>query len=383
MKPASAAFSPGTTSLTSARRHFVFVMEQTLGHVAHTRNLERTLAERADVEAAVIKLDFERAAPLLRPVPGLNSWSARASWSARTALRRKLIAGPPDAVFIHTQVASLLAGGLMRAVPTVVSLDATPLNFDSQAEAYGHRRQTEVVERLKRNLNRRVLGRARALVAWCQWAKDSLVHDYGVSPTLVTVIHPGVDLSLFRPLPRRHSGPLRLLFVGGDFVRKGGLELLEAAKGLHGDVVLDVVTESVVPGASGRPGCRIHSGLTPQSPELVDLYRNGDVFILPSRGDCFPQAIAEAMACGLPIIASAVGAIPDLVRDRVTGYLVAPKSPAALREAVLALAASPERRRAMGEQALARARRDHDARRNCNRIFDLMSSLDDSGSRVT
>lgn len=354
------------------RHRFAVVIEQTLGHVAHGRNLERALGERTDIEATLIKLDFDRAAAPLRGVPGLGSWSVRASLAARRALRSRLAAGPLDAVLIHTQVASLLAGGLMRTVPTVISLDATPVNFDSQAEAYGHRRQSALVERAKRGVNRLALRRAQALVTWCRWAKESLAEDYGIAPELVSVVHPGVDMSVFRPGLVRRAGPLRVLFVGGDFVRKGGQELLDATSGLRDAAELDVVTGSPVPQAAARPDCRVHVGLAPQSPELVALYREADVFVLPSRGDCFPQAVAEAMACGLPVVATTVGAIPDMVEDGVNGYLVPPRAPAALRRAILALAGSPELRREMGERGLDRARREHDARRNCNLLFDLM-----------
>lgn len=362
------------------RRRLALVIEQTLGHVAHTRNLERTLTERADIEATVIKLEFERSAAALRGLPGLGAWSLRASLAARGALRRRLAEGPLDAVLIHTQVASLLAGSLMDVVPTVISLDATPVNFDSQGEAYGHGRQVAAVERVKRDFNRRALARARALVAWCGWAKESLVLDYAIPPHRVTVVHPGVDLSLFRPGMRRRSGPLRVLFVGGDFARKGGPDLLEATRGLGDEVALDLVTGAPVPEAA-RPGCRVHLGLAPQSPELVALYREADVFVLPSRGDCFPQAVAEAMACGLPVVASPVGAIPDMVADGVNGCLVPPASPAALRAAILALAANRDLRQAMGEHGLALARRDHDARRNGNRVLDLLCAVARRGSR--
>lgn len=359
---------------------FAFVVEQTLGHAAHSRNLERFLAERADVETTVIPIGFEDSAPALRPFPGLSSWSLRASWAARSALRHHLAEGTTDCVFIHTQVAALLAGGVMRRVPTIVSLDATPANFDSQGKAYGHRRQKPVVEAVKRDVNRRALLRARHLVTWCEWARDSLVHDYAIPADRVTVIHPGVDLDLFRPRLQRRPGPPRLLFVGGDFPRKGGLDLLEALEGIAGPLEVQLVTGKTE--EPRDPRARVHRGLQPQSEALVELYRQADLFVLPSRGDCFPQAVAEAMACGLPVVATDTGAILEMVREGHNGHLVAPRSPTELRVAIAHLLGDTELRRRMGDASLAMARRRHDARRNCHAILDLMQEVSTSVERA-
>lgn len=352
-------------------RRFVFVMEQTLGHVAHTRNLERALAARPDVEATLIKLAYGGAG--LSRLPLLRNWSLRASWGARRALRRRLAAGPADAVFIHTQVSSLMAVGVMRRVPTVVSLDATPENFDAQGAAYGHARRSELVEQLKQWVNRRSLRAAQAIVTWNRWARSSLVVHYGVPVTKVTVIPPGVETELFRPAERPPGGRVRVLFVGGDLVRKGGTDLLEAMRGLGELAELDLVTGSEPPAPPAGLVCRVHRGLGPQSPRLVDLYRSADVFCLPSRGDCFPQAIAEAMACGLPVVATEVGAVGEAVLHGVNGLVVPPGSPRDLRLALEALIRDPDLRRSMGEQGLEIARRDHDARRNAEAILDLMT----------
>ena len=278
-------------------------------------------------------------------------------------------------MFIHTQVAALLAGDLMRAVPTVVSLDATPVNFDAEGAAYGHRRGAAPLEAVKRGLNRLALSGAAALVTWCRWAADSLVADYGVPAERIRVIPPGVDVGLFRPgEPRPPDGAARVLFVGGHFERKGGLELLEAMRRLGPAAELDVVTGSEVPPAPAGVTCRVHRGLSPQSPELVALYRQADVFALPSRGDCLPQAVAEALACGLPVVASAVGAIPEMVGEGVTGRLVPPRDARALAAALESLM-DPARRAELGAASLAAARRDHDAGRNNRAIFELMGRL--------
>jgi glycosyltransferase involved in cell wall biosynthesis len=354
---------------------FGFVLEQTLGHVAHGLNIERALAHEPGIEPAVIRVDFSDPAGLQR-LPGLRTWSWRASVTARNALRERLRDGPLDAIFIHTQVAALLAAEIMRLVPTVVSLDATPALFDRVGDAYGHRRNTDVVEMVKRRLNERAFANATRLVTWCQWAAYSLVTDYGVPLDKIDVIAPGVDLNLFRPsLLGKKSGRVRILFVGGQFERKGGHDLLEAARSLGDEVELDIVTGAETPVIPAGVRARVHHGLKPQSDKLVALYRAAHIFALPSRGDCMPQAVIEAIACGLPVVATRVGAIPEMVTDGVNGYLVPAREPRALAEAIGALVRNPGRRHAMGHRSRLLAQQAYDANQNNRRIFELMKRV--------
>lgn len=361
---------------------FVFVLEQTLGHVAHARNIRRALDQHRDsVRSTVIPIDYNRSPGLAARIPGLRTWTFDASRQARSALVRRLRSGPVDAIFIHTQVAALLAGSVMQRIPTVVSLDATPLNFDSQGASYGHARNRPAVEAVKLRLNQAVFRRAAAIVTWCRWAADSLVVDYGVPERKIAVVHPGVDVNLFRPQDRSgNRSVVRILFVGGDFERKGGLDLLQAMRQLGPLAELDVVTGSQIEPPPGVV-CRVHRGLTPQSPEIVNLYRDADVFALPSRGDCFPQAVAEGLASGLAIVASRTGAIPEMVRDGVNGCLVDPGDQRALSHAIESLVRSSSMRHEMGLASRRLAEQEHDADTNNRRILALMAAAAAARSR--
>lgn len=348
---------------------YAFVLEDSLGHGTHALNLRRSF-EGVD---GITVIDIKNRPPDgLAALPGLRNWSLRASREARRSLRRRLAAGPLDGIFIHTQVASLLSVHHMRQVPTVISMDATPANLDDQGEAYGHRRGPAAAERIKWLVNRRALLAARRLVTWSAWAKRSLIADYGISEERVEVIHPGVDLRLFRPAARKPARRPRLLFVGADFERKGGPELLRALDLLPAAVEVDVVTRMPV---APRPGLRVHLDVAPRSPELVRLYQRADIFVLPTRGECFAQVIPEAMACGLPVVATPVAAIPEMVEPEHNGLLVPPRSPEALAAALARLAADPLLRSRFGAASLALARSQHDAGFNAGRLLSLMDGL--------
>jgi glycosyltransferase involved in cell wall biosynthesis len=365
----------------AGKRRMVFVLEQGLGHVTHGQNIERVLSETAGIAPSVIRVEH-RPPGLTSRLPLVSNRSFEVGRDARLALRKRLAEGPADALFFHTQVAALLSVRVMRAVPTVISMDCTPMNYDDFG--YGHTRQAAALEWAKWRTSRRVFDAAGAIVTFSSWTADSVVGDYRVPEYKVRVIRPGVDLARFRPATdRRPSARPRVLFVGGDFSRKGGEDLLEAINVLGGEVELDVVTGRRPSSLPTSSPTRVHLGLNHASDELFNLFRQADIFVLPARGECYGHVICEAMASGLPVVATNVGAIPEIVEDGVSGLLVPPSSPSALADALRALARRPDQRRSMGERGLQLARRDHDARRNIESVLELMTGLSRSAPRST
>jgi glycosyltransferase involved in cell wall biosynthesis len=242
------------------------------------------------------------------------------------------------------------------------------------ASAYGHALQLRPVEWAKLAVNRSMLAKATAIVAWSRWAAESVTNQYGVPSERVHTIYPGVDLELFRAPDQtreRPAGPVRILFVGGDFVRKGGCELLTAVAELGG-VELDVVTSTTDIAIPPDLPVRIHHDVSANSRQMADLYERADVFALPSLGDCTPLALAEAMASGLPVVATTVGSISGMIHDGHNGVLVPPGDSVALANALRSLVENPARRRRFGLASRTLAVALHDTRSNCREIFNLM-----------
>ena len=354
-------------------------MEQTLGHVTHYQNLQAAASRQTGVLPTWISVPFETSA-LERWVPGYrDNWSVRASVRARRRLARELAARSHQAIFFHTQVTALFSTALMRRVPSIVSLDATPINYDSIGPAYGHRAATGTwLDRRKTAMNRDAFHAARALVTWSEWAKSSLVRDYAVAPEDVTVIPPGASRGYFTVGESRSAGPrndvVRLLFVGGDFIRKGGPLLLASAAAARTQRAfeLHVVTRQPV---DATPGVIVHRDLRPNSAELLRLFHEADAFILPSDGDCLPLVVMEASAAGLPIVATSVGAIPEAASPGRSALLIKPGDGRALRAAIEAIVDDEALRLRLGRAAYALARARFDAERNGQRLFDLIASV--------
>jgi glycosyltransferase involved in cell wall biosynthesis len=354
------------------------VLEQTLGHVTHSQNLERLLPQIDGFDPTFVRVAFP-VEGWAGKVPGYGNWTVRAGLRARRgiAAARRRSEERPDAMFVHTQVPAVLCGHAMRSVPTVVSLDATPRQYDLLGEHYAHTVGPPPLERLKAGLHRRCFDRAAHMVTWAEWTRRSLADDYGVDPARVTVIPPGVDTQ--RWLPERAvagtsgtaggDGVVRILFVGGDLRRKGGDQLLRvfaAMRAEHGDrVELHLVTTTKV----DQPvGVTVHAAMTPNSPALIELYHRCDIFCLPTLGDCLPMVLPEAAAAGLALVSTDVGAIGEIVRDEQTGLLVGVGDEHALASALHRLIGDDALRRRLARAATELVVAEHDAGTNARRL---------------
>jgi glycosyltransferase involved in cell wall biosynthesis len=281
---------------------------------------------------------------------------------------------PLDALFFHTQVTALFAQGLMARIPSVVSMDATPLGFDSIGLPYDHVPSVyPPVEAIKNALTRRTFNAATRLITWHEWGKESLIRDYAVDGKKILVVPPGIDLERWN-FPRASapsSTPVRLLFVGGDFRRKGGYILLDAFKrSLADSCTLDIVTRETV-STDGLRNVRVHHGMAANAPELLALYSQADIFVFPTFADTLPLVIMEALASSLPVITTNVGALREEVQDGYNGLVVPPRDVSALADATLRLVRNPLLRAEMSAAARLTADRKFNGAVNYRRLLDI------------
>jgi len=337
-----------------------YVMEQTLGSITHYLNLRR--AESA-VEGPLphwLPIEFQH---------GRLPWTVTGSLLARRALAGVL--NDVDGIFMHTTTIAPLSVDYFGKKPAVLSTDGTPLNKRDMRVAYGLRREGRLAERAKQLAYSRLFGRAAAIVAWSDWAKRSFVEDYGCKEEDVAVIPPGVDLAQFTVGERDNELP-RILFVGGDFVRKGGDLLLDVfRRRFLGRAELRLVTKAEM---AEEPGVRVFRDVQANSEQLLDLFRTSDIFVLPTRADCYSLVCMEALASGLPVVTTRVGGIPDIVQEGRNGHLIGVDDAEALGGALQGLLADPAHRRQMGVESRLVAVARFDARENARRLFEFVRS---------
>ena len=351
-----------------------FVLEQALGHITHAKNLQANVPKDPEVRAHWALVDFATEG-IASQIPIYNSnWTVRAGMRARQQLAQLARQNKLHAAFFHTQVPAILARSWLERIPSIVSLDASPLQYDQFGQAYQHDKGAAWLESLKWRLNRDCYKTARRLVAWSDWTKQGLVKDYEVPPEKVVVIPPGVNVADWRSpsLPKASSGPVKILFVGANFERKGGLNLLEAFRALRPlGIELHLVTKDRI---AAEPGLFIYNDMEPNSQALKQLYHGCDIFALPTFGDILPMVLSEAGAAGLAIVSTNIAGIPEIVRPEDTGLLVSPGDTDALKQALQRLIERPDERLSFASRALAHVARRYDAETNARQLLDMLKA---------
>jgi starch synthase len=189
------------------------------------------------------------------------------------------------------------------------------------------------------------------------FALESFVRQ-GIDRGKLAKVSYGVDLSLFAPAPKRDPN-FRAIFVGNLSLQKGVPYLLEAVKGLGLKGfelwLVGAVSPGFEPLLRRYEGLFRHFGVVPRA-RLRELYSQASVLVLPSVQEGLALVQAQAMACGLPVIATAHTGAVDILTDGVEGFIVPIRSAGAIREKLRTLYESPELLTRMSEAALTRAR---------------------------
>ncbi|MFT7474462.1 MAG: D-inositol-3-phosphate glycosyltransferase [Verrucomicrobiales bacterium] len=223
----------------------------------------------------------------------------------------------------------------------------------------------------------KVVACSDVLVANADEERRQLIELYGADPDRVEIVAPGVDRALFSPGSSEgakaaigyEGGPL-VLFVGRIQPLKG-VDIAVRALVQLTDPTAKLM---IVGGASGRKGdtevSRIMTLISdldltdrvmfvePQPHyALSTYYRAADVLVMPSRSESFGLVALEAAACGVPVVAAAVGGLRTLVQDGVTGYLIEARDPSDYASAVDRILGDPSHASALGAAAAIKASR--------------------------
>lgn len=216
---------------------------------------------------------------------------------------------------------------------------------------------------------------ADRIVAVSRFTAEQIGEVFGRSD--VRTIYNGVDVDFFRPAPepaQASSGPIRLLYVGNMTARKGFPLLKPILERLGPGYVLEYTTGLRTRGSRPpHPAMQALGRLTRR--ELLEAYQRCDILLFPSRLEGFGYPVAEAMACGKPVVCTRHSSLPELLDDSQGGYLCALDNLEEFAEAVRRLAADPERRRQMGAHNRAKAQREFSLERCAREYTKLYQEL--------
>jgi glycosyltransferase involved in cell wall biosynthesis len=177
-------------------------------------------------------------------------------------------------------------------------------------------------------------------------------------PQRTVVIHNAVDVRSFRR-PSRRNGTTEVVGVGRFAYPKDFATLLEALRSVGAPCRVRLAGEGpelkAVASAVTREGLSQRVELLGARADVPDLLARSDVFVLSSRSEGFPVSVLEAMAAGLPVVATDVGGVAEAVEDGETGFLVPSGDSEALARALERLLVDGELRRRLGAAGRARA----------------------------
>ncbi|MFH1098866.1 MAG: glycosyltransferase [Candidatus Uhrbacteria bacterium] len=275
----------------------------------------------------------------------------------------------PDLVHTHLfggdtwgRIAALRAG-----VPHLVSTEQNT-NLDEGA--------------VKRFVKRMLARRTDRIVAVSDAVRSYSIRVDHIPRGKIAVIPNGVDVERFRPSPPTPRRGVRFLAVG-RFVPQKGLEVLLDAFAIIRDVLPDATLEIVGDGPlRSTLEAQVHSYHLADRVmflgfrrDTAQIYTRADVLVMPSRWEGFGIAAVEAAACGLPVVASAVGGLMEVVVDQETGILVPPGEPKLLADAMRDLATDAPRRILFGHAGRRHVEKNYNIRRVVERYEELYEEL--------
>lgn len=340
------------------RRHLLDVARghRRLGlEVTVVASAEREPDFRSDLEALRAEGCWVHELPMVRPIRPATDWRHY------RALRAILAARAPDVVHTHSSKAGVL--GRRASLATGVGARVhTPHTFAFLFHAmFGPARRV-----LFRAVEGRLARRTHAIVAVSESEAESFRASGVVPPERVRVVPNGIDPTPWfeaAPADRAALGvpegvPL-LIVVGLLNAAKGQDDLLRALArtraGAHLLLAGSGETEPELRALAGSLGLAPRVHFLGQRSDVPALLAAADALVLPSRWEGMPYVVLEAMAAGLPVVATAVDGARDLVRAGQTGWLVPVGAPDALAAALDELAeADPQRRLRMGRAGRAR-----------------------------
>jgi len=299
--------------------------------------------------------------------PRRRRWAARYHFgktgfqarSARAIAHLTTLQPPPD---VALQIGATFDATANTATPIFVYCDAN-VRTASQGGPYAdvnHLTSKEIEAMASRESS--VYRRATMIFTMSEYLRQSFIHDFGIAPDCVRTVYAGANLDLTRVVPRSEvpEGPPTILFVGRQWDRKGGPILLEAFREARRTLPsIRFRIAGCAPELAGEPGVEvlgpIQKDVSGGEDRLASLYRSADLFCMPSRFEPFGIVFVEAMLHGLPCIGTDRFAIPEIIVDGETGWVVPPDDPTTLAHRILAGLDNREGLITMGQRGRSRA----------------------------
>jgi glycosyltransferase involved in cell wall biosynthesis len=289
-----------------------------------------------------------------------------------------------DVVHINSALApsvTVLRAGLLALAGRLAGCAVVMHAHGGNIETYMTSTRTRLVMRL-------AMMPASVVVACWTAGHDALASALG--RRRVTLVLNGVDVERFEVPTERPHHPPRILYVGLLTPRKGVLDLIHASnelrdEGIEHELRLLGGTPDEGPAAAepvleaAHASANLLGTRTPD--EMPQEYASADVFCLPSWWEAMPLSVLEAMAAGMPVVATDVGEVGKIVLDGATGLVVPPECPERLADALRTVLVDRLGAQEMGQEGRRRAQAHFSSRSTSDQIDAVYASVQRAGRR--
>lgn len=302
------------------------ILSEILGNKTFSSRVHASLKKIPGVEVSVITFsseDYRR-----YPSPTLSRLSD--TFEAMSVFSRKLDAEPlpeHDMVIVNGLWLAMVLVPRLSHRRVAVATDTTPKLIRAQSlelsNSIARRVMLYASGAIQDRQVREIVPSVGMFLPRSSWCGQSLAEDYNVDPSKIRVTLSPQPAAKGRA-SRAVGSPLRLLFVGNDFFRKGGARLLEAFETvkLAKDCTLTIVSnDASLTDISLPDGAKHISGLR-SAEQVAPQYLCHDLLLYPSKFDQFSHVVAEASMAGVPSIASDIGGVSDLIEHGKSGLLM-------------------------------------------------------------
>lgn len=287
----------------------------------------------------------------------------------------------PDIIHIHSPLSPLINTKL-----PIISTFHTPMktdisNFESTGIFYYESKAQVKFSTLMEN---KLLKRSDLITTVSKSVCKELINEYNVDPGRIRIVYNGVEETLFCPVKNKIQAEKYILYVGRLTYRKGLFDLIDSVKYLSKEI--PDIRFIIVGGGhlSDKIKVKISNlglkdnflikGHIPKE-ELIKLYQNATIYVVPSHYEGLPTVLLEAMSCGLPVVATAINANLDVIKSGENGILVNPKSPREMAKAISILLGDDNLRKRLGRNARKTIEEKYTWEMISNRLLKYYESL--------
>jgi glycosyltransferase involved in cell wall biosynthesis len=265
-----------------------------------------------------------------------------------------------DIVHVHHPISPPFNTALPMIVTVHASVGSGSIefqNFYSSVRVPGP--LFSIMRRYVQASERRMLEKANCITTVSNALVNELHNLHGFGANSISVLGNGVDTEVFEPRDAKPEEKI-VLYTGHLAYNKGLIDLVEAARYVlckYPEVSFVLTGRGPFEGEIRRMLAKMKMtenfrlvGFV-ERPTLIELYQNASVYVFPSYYEGLPTSILEAMACGTPVVATAIDGIPEVVIDGKNGFLVPLKDPKAIANAIVRLLGDKELRERIGRAA--------------------------------